>query len=290
MKSTPVVLESQPDYLRVSAHHTDLAAYLLAEVQEWQAEEIDDGARPRPFRLMGYTGLIAGRVAWGQREGMVLAQLSGDRARRHLHIARLYQEHVTRLDLAVTCRLDPSDDGIAADHYNAAMAHRLHNPTSARPQIVQDGDGGSTFYLGHRESEYLLRVYNKEAERRGDRDPIGTERYAGCWRYELEVKGQPTALIAKLVDEHPEPAEYIQAFVHSYTTEHGVIPVFPPVGSQALRPGLHRRSDRQKTLAWFRSSVGPSLRRILDTGDPAEVWDALGVIPPPPPAQSLTES
>ncbi len=279
MDHTCVVVESQADYLRASCHHTANAAHLRRLADHLETGEAELGQRRQPFRLMGYQGWRRGRVRYGERDIAALIELSGDLAERYLTSVRAVQDTLTRLDLAVTCRFDPPTSELGAECYDAALAWRSDQEHKARPELIQDGDGGTTFYLGHRVSPYLLRVYNKEAERHADRDLPGAEHYRGCWRFELEVKGQPAPDLARLTDEASDRALYVRQFIGQYLDAHGLPRPFDPGGWPELMPGFHRKTDRAKTLAWYAKSVRPSLVRLLEQGDQAEVWSALGLAP-----------
>lgn len=290
MKHTSVVVESQPDWLTAAVHSSQKVPTFKRLADDLLDGELRAGARVRPFRLQGYVGYQAGRVRYGERENAALVQLSGDLAAHNLSHVRFLEDSLTRIDLAVTARLSAPDAQVAGRHYNEANGFRLHHPRAARPQLVQDGDGGATCYLGERVSNYMLRVYNKQAERLSDHDSEGAAKYENCWRYELEVKGGPAPMMAKLIDESPNRADACQSYIHGFCVQHGLVPIFQPEGPRDLIPGFSRRSDRQRTLQWFRSSVGPSIQRLIGSGDPQEVYDALGLPPPFPPSQSLTQS
>lgn len=279
MNTTAVVVESQPDWLTAACHHTANAESLRRLAEACAEGEASIGQRRRPFRLMGYAGYAQGRVRYGERGTAGLIQLSGDLADRHLTTVRALQDSLTRLDLAVTCRFAPPTSDLAAELYDDARAFRDIHPRSARPELVQDGDGGSTCYVGDRVSPYLLRVYNKEAEREAAHDEPGAFHYRGCWRFELEVKGAPAPDLARQADEAPDRAAFVQRFVGSYLDAHGLRLPFDPMGGAELVPGFNRHTDRAKTLAWYAKSVAPSLVRLLEQGDQSEVWSALGLAP-----------
>lgn len=283
MHGTAVVIESQPDWITASIHDPQRVASLHHYADSLIPGELAAGAKVRAWAFYGYTGYSVGRVRYGEREGAACIQLSGDLAHKGLSHTRLLADGVTRFDIAVTVRLPESDDKAADRSYDEAMAWRLVHPRAALPSLFQNGDGGATLYVGRRTSDAMLRMYNKEAERRQDKDDAGAEHYARCWRYELEVKGETALPLARVIDESPDRAKAVQAYVHDWSSSHGLIPLFPHSGAQVLLPGFHRRSDRERTLAWFRSSVGPAIRRLLDSGPDHEVYEALGIPLPEPP-------
>lgn len=283
MDNTVRVMESQVDWLTASVHNTKGVDRLRAHVDIWLADEVRQGNRKHKFRLMGYEGHQAGRVRWGERDAAGLVQLSGDLAEKHLTTVRDLQDTLTRCDIAVTVQLPELDDSAGMRHWGEASVWYDARPKAARPEYRADGDHGSTLYVGRRESPYVLRVYNKQREREADRDEAGADRYQRCWRYELETKGYAAPGIARLADDHPDRADWIQSFVYLYCVEHGLLPLFPPTGQQALKPGFTRRSDRAKKLAWIERTVAPSIKWCLENGDPADVWRSLGMKAPPSP-------
>lgn len=288
MKHTSLVFESQPDWLTAACHHRANSNELVILASELMTVEQRAGHQRRPFRLQGYQGHQAGRVRLGTRENAALVQLSGELAATQLHRVRQLQDSLTRLDIAVTCRPEQTTDVEAAQAYTAALAARADRPRLACPKLVCDGDGGSTLYIGDRTSDYLLRLYNKGAERRAAKDAAGEARYAGAWRYELEVKGEPAPALAKAVDEAPDQAAWVQEFLHRYCVNHGLTPLFPSTGARAILPGFTRRTDVAKTLAWYKASVSPSLRRLLSAGYDRDAYEALGIPLPPEPGETLT--
>lgn len=91
-----------------------------------------------------------------------------------LAVALDHEWHVTRLDIAV----DLFNTGIKPEfvHYLYSMYH----PRAPRNTSLIVGQGGSTFYLGSRQSEKMIRVYDKGAEQKKDVDWL---------RVEMEYKG-----------------------------------------------------------------------------------------------------
>lgn len=277
LNSNVTVIESQVDWLTASCHTRRGTELLRAHVDIWLADEVRRGERKHAFRLMGYQGQQAGRVRWGERDNAGLVQLSGDLAEQHLSTVRTLQDTITRVDICTTVQTAELNDDVGDDHYGQALVWYDANPNAARPERKSDGDGGCTISIGRRESPYVLRVYNKQREREADHDVEGAARYQRCWRYELETKGYAAPGIARLADDHEDRADWIQSFLYLYCAEHGILPLFPPTGAQALKPGFTRRSDRQRTLEWFAKTVAPAIQRCLSTGDPSDVSKALGI-------------
>jgi hypothetical protein len=220
---------------------------------------------------------MAGRVRFGRRQDGALVQLSGDFAERYIAQLGPRATNVSRVDMAVTVRPYPRRPDLARDHFDEALEFRQGRPSSARPSLTQDGDGGSTLYLGDRASNWFLRVYNKEAECIEARDLEGAGHYAGCWRYELEIKGPDALRQAQLYPAIDDRPGYVQAYVHQWAENHGVAPLFPYDGDQKLEPGFRRRSDRETRLRWLAESVRPAVDWLRESTDRDALIDLLGL-------------
>lgn len=221
------VIESQVDWLTVSAHGEDSARSLLDLAQGLARGEELAGAKARPFRLMGYDGTHTGRIEYGVRDKQsTLLRLIGQPAEDHLTVVLSVADSVTRLDLACTWRAEPPDPMLGANSYSLAVMHYEKDRRRARPSHVTDADGGYTCYIGHRESDNFLRIYNKEAEAKALGDDEQAKRYEACWRYELETKASTAMRLAHILNDAEDRAAYVQGYLWTYVERHGVIPPF----------------------------------------------------------------
>lgn len=282
--SSGVVIESQPDYLRVSAHGADAAQNMLDLAMGVLEEERQRGNKVKPWRLLGYEGAHCGRVSYGQRdENSTILDLSGDGAKQYLAPALSLADAVTRLDLAVTWCSTPPDPYLGPNAHTLACQWWERDRRRAKPSTTNDAAGGYTFYLGARTSENFLRVYNKEAESIASQDKASAERYAGCWRYELEVKGPLAQNLAQTVDDQQDQASYIQNYLYTFCDQHGIPPAFPQLGKQALLPGFRRRSDDDVSIRHLGRNVRPTLSRLIEHGREKDALAALGLASSNPP-------
>jgi hypothetical protein len=271
------IIESQADALTCAFHTPETADKAQRCADIWAERETADGAKVDHFRTHGYEMWLAGRVACGRRGDGVLLKLSGDLAERYLDHLVSFASNVSRVDFALTARCSPRQPDLGTIHYSEALAFFAANPTSAEPSHKEDGAGGDTCYLGKRTSDWYFRCYNKEAECLANDDEPGVLRYAGCWRYEVEVKG-PNALIqAKHYATLRDTAGWVQTMLHTYCVNRGLGPVFPSAGQQELVPGFRRRSDRESKLRWLAKSVRPTLEWLSSNTDRATIMATLGL-------------
>ena len=274
------VIECQLDWLTGAVHTGHGTARRMRWVKRLAEAEETRESKLTPFRLCGYEGWHCGRVSFGAREAAGLIQLSGDLARIHFDNLMQWLDSVSRLDLAVTVRLNPADRGPGWRHYNEALGWYQSHPKAARPSYHGDGDGGMTVYLGHRESDRYLRIYDKGAEAHDDVEQA--THYAGCWRYELETKGSAASAVAAEVYARglDQRVPLIRSIVHTYCAKHGILPVFAANGPATLVPGFRRRSDRESRLDWLERTVRPVVEWLGQTGDGEDALRALGLLPP----------
>lgn len=233
--STGCIIESQVDYLRVSAHGEEKAGRLEDFAQHLAEEEKAKGNKPKPWRLMGYDGTHCGQVQYGRRDrGATILDLIGDSSAKQLAQALSLADRCTRVDLAVTWRADPPDPHIGPNAYSEAEAWYKDHPQAPRPSRTTDGDGGWTTYIGRRGSENFFRIYDKGQEARAKDDGDGFKRYENTWRFELEAKGTVSLPLAEAVNTTLDPERFVQGYLYVWLRDHGVTPPFRLTGHDAL--------------------------------------------------------
>lgn len=275
---TGVVIESQPDWLTASAHGQANAKSLLDLGVGLAKGEQARGNKPRKWRAMGYEGITIGRVTYGQRDTAATeVRLSGDAAAEYLDATVALADRITRLDLAVTYRFDRPYIRHGPENYVRALKHHEQYPKSALPSVAGNADGGFTLYLGHRASEYYFRQYNKEAQERKQMGKQYDGRYDRCWRYELEMKASVPMAVCKKLMKAADRAEWIQGYIHTYATAHGLAVPFESAGGQELVPGFRRKSDETTKLNHLARNVRPTVLWLNDRGRGADALRALGL-------------
>ena len=277
-QSTVTIVEAQPDWLTGAVIGKRRGDELRELVTPWATQEEADGNQITRWSVQSYQGHRCGRVGLGEGEGdRVLVQLSGDLAATHLHELLPMLDHLTRIDLAVTVRTPEPDFTVAENAFQMACWWYDEHPRSAVPWRIQHRTRGDTAYLGSRESDRFLRIYNKHLECRGHHDAKGALRYDNCWRYELECKGHPASMIAALTDQADDPALYIRGAIGHYLHDHGIEPIYTDDTPSVILPGFSRRSDAESRLYNLGRNVRPSLDWLRDAGYADDAMAALGI-------------
>jgi len=277
MDHTITIIESQLDWLTMAVHTSQRRDILQQSASRIAHATESAKNATKPFRLKGYSGWRVGRIRFGEREGAAIIQLSGQLAADHLATLQPIADSVTRIDLAVTVH-DPWGYYLRPRVHYAEYVKFVHDrPNAALGHLHEDTRGGSSIQIGDRSSERVLRVYNKYAEQIASNDPDGADHYSGCVRYELELKGENSEIIAARLAADPQRDATVQATVHEYATHHGLHPAFDRSGGQALKTGFRRRSDYDSRIRWYSKSVAPSIAVALQQGEACEVLDALGL-------------
>lgn len=272
------VVESQVDWLTVSTHGRDHAQNMLDYAREVAGREKAKGNRERRWHLMGYEGTHVGCVEYGSRDReSAILRLIGDVADRELDVALSLADSVTRVDLAVTSRASPPDNFYGRNAYTLAELHYAKHPKSARPWFTGNARGGYTCYVGDRESENFLRIYNKAAECVDNDDQEGLERYRACWRVELEAKASMAASLAYLAADAPDRPTVVLRYLDAYLQAHGIPPPFLADRPMALLPGFRRRADAESRLRHLTRNVRPTVEWLKSVGELERTLDALGL-------------
>jgi DNA relaxase NicK len=134
-----------------------------------------------------------------------------------------------------------------------------------------------TVYLGSRTSERYGRVYDKLAESRD-------EHYRHCWRWEVEVKGEPAGNLADRLVDAPDAAGQMLALLSDYFSTAGVAPplIVPRLGERWQI--ATRSTDDARRLRWLAEQVRPVLDGLTARGWGTDARSALGLPPEGEPA------
>jgi DNA relaxase NicK len=217
--------------------------------------------------MKGYRGWHSPHVRMGSRPGGVLLSLSAQKSGDNWRDAFAAAENCSRLDLAVDVRSDPPVNAIALDIYRQ-MGHRpLRNGRPSSSRLILGSDGGSTVYIGSRQSDFFGRVYDKGVEQQ-------THRRSEWWRWELEVKGRSAKVLAHQVSSVDVESVAIGCIVAGWFRRRCGL-AFPFSEDLALCKWEPESTTVDKKLHWLSSQVRPTVIELLRRGESERLWASL---------------
>lgn len=234
----------------------------------------------KPWRFFGYQGLIfshknMGHFAYGEASMDimgVIVQASGEYANRF--IDNFMNDHTrwSRVDLTVDVMLKEPEP----TYLNVTYDWIVKNGIKTRKySLIQDAFGGTTLYVGSRQSEEFGRVYDKGAEL-GLELPLGSK-----WRYEIELKGQKAKVAIEklkiLGSTGRNRTGTIATTVNDWFVHRDVVPLFARDKAMGLDLRLQASTPNEdQKLLWLRKQVAPTVKEFLSSNR-REVLDALGI-------------
>jgi len=269
------VLTAAVDWLTCTARQGANSGLLAAVGWAAVYAEAEAGNDLRPWLWKGYDGYMSGSAAVGERSDGTICRFSGDRAAHSFCGAVRHADRISRLDLAVTVRMD-EDANPARDAYTLAR-EAIPNARGRRIQKashIETWNEGETAYLGSRQSARFGRLYNKGLESK-------EERYRGCWRWEVEYKGDTASAIAGEMAQHGDTSEAPLAYVWDTFATWGIPPIWGRGAFVPLAALGRTATDDDRRLAWLAVQVAPVIARLLRAGKRQQVFDALGLTDPP---------
>lgn len=178
----------------------------------------------------------------------------------------LSHDRCTRIDLA----LDARDERLKIASLASAVKHNQDKLRVKTYSHIVSQNGGETLYLGSRQSEQYLRIYNKAAEQEIDGDWV---------RIELELKGSRAHQIGAIV---AQKSEIDMAQIARGMVKH--IADFQDTNWQRIVGELavsiaKARVDEPDTKGWLLGSVAPAMGRyIRETDDKTIIEDFLSIV------------
>lgn len=262
-------IESAVDWITATTQNAKDTALMYGRAEKMAIRESDYGNVVKPWGMSGYSGWAVGQVQYGSRDGEGIVRLSGRTAAEDWFDIYQLCERVTRIDIQETYRLSSDVTRFVVDQYRRGKRYLAkHNPQK-RMAIYTGNDGGATCYSGSRQSERMLRLYNKAVESKDDY-------YRDCVRLEGEYKGESARAIARRLSDGSWPMATICGVLHDAATGCGwVVPwsgvCLTPISVPRAKP------DSVVMLSWLLKQVRPSVRTLIAQGLLCEVAEALGL-------------
>lgn len=264
------VLTAAPDWLTVTSKVDPGRAKLATSAHSLFASQRDAGNAQSPFGMLGYSGVSTRGIAFAWKDESLLVRLSGEMAAMHWREFLGAASNCSRIDLAVTARLSQPDLNLGELVYADAVRSAAERGKELHVSAVRSNRGGTTVYLGSRKSELFARLYDKYAE-------SGDEKYRGCWRWELEIKGKRAVCTAWDILKTDDATKPIRATVHRYFSERGARPWWNAEGDPLWTVPPAATTDDERKLAWLADQVRPSVSELLTRRQRADVLIALGL-------------
>lgn len=270
MDYTLPIVENRVDWCTLTCAKGERRAAFQAFARDVAAVAAKGQMAPRPWRWRGYDGATVQGLTYGSRDDSDIVQLSGPLADEWLDVAWARADHCTRIDLAVTLGEAKNCDELIRQHLAEAKTERETKGTGPDCHAIYSFDRAETFYLGSRESDLFFRAYDKYAE-------SGDDPYRDCFRYELEVKGEPAQRTVAWLCSSADRGASIRQAVYSHLSRRGIRPLFSHVDTGMRIQTIRPRTDRASRLGWLSATVRPVVQRLMAEGPVEEVAEALGI-------------
>lgn len=266
------LIQTGVDYVTATTTTTDGRERYDFWAHQWLNEELAAGNECREWSGHGYSGLAAGSVQYGRYGDSTLVRVSGRdadvKARQLIRLAT----NVSRIDFESTVRLNRDEKGLASHFERRARAHKGKHVKAFEVELRRNDVRGETLYLGRRQSERLLRVYNKHAE---SKHPF----YERCWRAEVQYGGKLAYLRALHWSESPADSMFCHKTVELEMRRRGLPWLRLPERSHLVLKVVPVKmpTTDERSLEWLRSQVRPTVVKLLDHGKLVDVLKALGL-------------
>lgn len=241
----------------------------IIERLEYEGNEATIGAR------MGFDGVSIGNNFIGSREDRYCVQFTSINAQRYWRDVYRIGAHVSRIDVQCTVHYTDNTDEFGGYLYETSK--NAAATTKGKPKwtvtTFKGNNGGCTVYLGSKDSEHFIRIYDKGAE-------SAKQEYANAWRYECVLKNDYATEAAHTLFLAFDGAHIkILAFIQSYLLKRGIVSDWTANPSQAVLYTIGKtKTDRETALWWLANQVLPALDKAKKLGYYADALKALGIV------------
>lgn len=251
------VQEVTVDWITATAKDPARCVALRCLAERITDAQVADGHDRGPWSQYGYKGECVEGCSWGGKQGGFIIRLSGFAAAFWWAEVVPRADNISRIDVQVTVRTEPPLPNVARDAYRTLLAAGPAGRQGAATSLVISSGGGSTCYIGRRQSDKFFRLYDKHAE-------SGLDHYAGCWRYELECKNEVALSLAGYLGDGADWQRRARDTVLGYCTSHGLRPL-----ADAGTEGLYLEAPRPDTeldrkCQWLATQVSGSAQEIVE--------------------------
>lgn len=236
-------------------------------------EQESRGSRVSPVTFQGYRGWGADQCAYGFRKDSAYLRLSGSMAASYWREVSSFTGCPTRLDVQTTVLLKQPDKSYGGRWWQERQGRRYRQ--RGRPQKRTYSVGNEGLWIGTvgtRISRSYVRVYDKGVE--AQTHPSGMR-----WRFELEAKRDLSRSLWQSLIKAADVAPWAVECCRSAARSASCLWPLEARGTPAPLPPVPERQvpSVESTLLWLRSSVAPSVERLLVAVDVEVLLQALGL-------------
>jgi hypothetical protein len=262
--------ESQVDWITLTRRGSYEHSPLLELGELILAKELKVDPSVTEWTWRGYLGKRGEHFAYGKRYDSDILQLSSFLADEYFDLAWPRADNCTRIDLAVTVVYDGGRERIAAECYQQGIEYDRAHGRDYRRSLIVNAAGGSTCYLGSRESDLFARIYDKWRE-------SGSDDYRFAWRWEIEAKGDIANRVGHMLSACGDRQRAITDTVSTHFKRRGNVADWM-ASSGDLRVTSKRPASRCTTrLAWLGSSARPVIEKLLPIVGEEAILEVLGL-------------
>ncbi len=288
-ESPPELFAAGSDYVRLTCKDRAAAVELAERVAAVGRRFLDEGNYlDDKAYVLGYKGWACGPVFFGERPDGVMAQASAVGSDLLVTVVQGLPVRPTRVDLQLTLQYDTDRRDVGRQVADQHQAWRMVNEASGRmvprpPRLVDGYGAGDSCLIGARSSEAFGRTYDKHreaCEKYRDRVNRFRERVGvyplGTWRFEVEYKGSQAEQVYECLTASESYGNTAVSNVKQWYEDRGVL---VPVVADAVPPvrTIKHRSDVERSLAWLRDQVHPTVVKLIEMGYRDDVLKALGL-------------
>jgi len=264
-------VSSRIDWLTATTQSDDIGLQWLTK---YRTRADNEGLLQQEHSFKGFTGMGTDGFTWmyNPTTGWYMVILSSGTAAQYWRDIAPKSTNITRIDLAVTVLGVTPYEELIGDTYSAIDDE---NKRQRKYALLVSSDSGATLYVGSRYSMNYGRLYDKGVE-------SGEYKPGNLFRYEVEIKKPASYNVAMELAHKIRRGEHQESMVLNYVYHwfytRGVEPVFE-ADMNYVSPDIQARiSTKDSQLAWLRTSVRPTVQRLLEAGFGKDVVEALELL------------
>lgn len=221
--------------------------------------------RPKAFRFQGATGKAWGSIRYatkwnelGQRHWAILMVTGKSSQAAFREALKVKDVKFTRVDTYIDVKLAGRALGLPRKLYDTYKG-------DCSKKLIE-GLMGDTLYVGSRQSESMIRIY--------DKSPEYGEELGKVWRFEVEYKSALAGGVASYLSEYGNSG--IDELVWSECKDKGLPVPAVPNKTNVLRD-MATLSSAEMKLNWLGRQVSPTVTFLRRLGLEGEVYRQLGL-------------